>query len=145
MYVYVYIYIYIYVYIYIYIYVCYICDNYIYIYIYIYIYTSIFAVQAHPCFRELAEQLAASRRGKSSLDATSPLLFGNLLVQAGLAHGSVAGATHASADVVRACLYTGGLKPGGTTLSSFFLMTHPERGNLIFAEAITVTVHRGVG
>jgi len=95
-------------------------------------------VTEHPRFKELADELAERRKGKSAADVGAPLVFGNLLVGAGLAHGTVAGAAHSTADTLRAVLQTTGLMPGCSTLSSFFLMVHPERGALVFADCAVV-------
>lgn len=55
-----------------------------------------------------------------------PLYFGNLMVRAGDADGSVAGATNTTAHTVRAALQTIGPKPGLRTVSSFFLVVVPN-------------------
>ncbi|MFH0920295.1 MAG: phosphate acetyltransferase, partial [Fibrobacterota bacterium] len=56
--------------------------------------------------------------------ARDPLFFGDLLVGMGRADGCVAGALHATGDVVRAALYCIGAKEG--TVSSYFLMLIPN-------------------
>jgi phosphate acetyltransferase len=56
-----------------------------------------------------------------------PLYFGNLLVKAGLADGSVAGATNTTSHTVAAALRCIGVRAGFKTVSSFFLMVHPNR------------------
>lgn len=55
------------------------------------------------------------------------LFYGNLLVRAGKADGSVAGATNTTAHTVRAALQCIGLQAGFKIVSSFFLMTVPNR------------------
>jgi phosphate acetyltransferase len=72
-----------------------------------------------------------------------PLYFGNLMVRAGKADGSVAGATNTTAHTVRSALVTLGLQPGFSIVSSFFLMvvSNPEfgvNGALIFADCAVV-------
>lgn len=72
-----------------------------------------------------------------------PLYFGNLMVRAGKADGSVAGATNTTAHTVRAALITLGLQPGFSIVSSFFLMVVPNpefgvNGALIFADCAVV-------
>jgi phosphate acetyltransferase len=52
-------------------------------------------------------------------------MFGALLVRAGLAHGSVAGAVNATAAVLRAALWCVGTMPGIATVSSSFFMVVP--------------------
>ena len=68
-----------------------------------------------------------------------PLYFGDLMVAAGHADGSVAGATNTTAHTVRAALQTIGPREGLRTVSSFFLMAVPDspygaEGALIFAD-----------
>jgi len=57
----------------------------------------------------------------------TPLYFGAMMVRAGLADGSVAGSLSTTGDVLRAGLKVIGLADGINTVSSFFLMTFPER------------------
>ncbi|MBN8413228.1 phosphate acetyltransferase [Halomonas cupida] len=71
--------------------------------------------------------------------ARDPLIFANLMVRAGLADGSVAGAVHTTADVVRAAIQLIGMAPGATLVSSFFLMMlckefHSLKGGMIFSD-----------
>ncbi|MFQ5694371.1 MAG: phosphate acetyltransferase [Terriglobia bacterium] len=71
--------------------------------------------------------------------AACPLTFAALMVAAGDADGSVAGAAHTTADTVRAALHCIGLAKGWTTLSSFFLMILPRDdvgagGALLYAD-----------
>ena len=54
-----------------------------------------------------------------------PVLFGALLVAAGEADGSVAGAVHSTGDVLRAALWAIGPAPGISTVSSSFYMVVP--------------------
>lgn len=68
-----------------------------------------------------------------------PLYFANLLVREGKADGSVAGATNTTAHTVASALRCIGVRPGFRTVSSFFLMTVPNRnfgenGTMIFAD-----------
>src|SRR5437660_7283533 len=51
-----------------------------------------------------------------------PLYYGNLMVRAGRADGSVAGATNTTSHTVRAALHCIGVRPGFKLVSSFFLM-----------------------
>ncbi len=74
--------------------------------------------------------------------ARRPLSFAALMVAAGDADGSVGGATHTTAETVRAALHAIGLAPEYKLLSSFFLMVVPPRpgleigvgGALLFAD-----------
>jgi phosphate acetyltransferase len=76
--------------------------------------------------------------GKAMELAGQPLLFGALLVRFGAAAGSVAGAAHATADVLRAALWAIGPAPGIETVSSSFYMVVPEfRG--VGPEVLTFT------
>jgi phosphate acetyltransferase len=68
-----------------------------------------------------------------------PLCFANLMVRTGHADGSVAGAVHTTADVVRTALQVIGTAPGCQLGSSFFLMMlcepfHALKGGLIFSD-----------
>lgn len=78
-------------------------------------------------------------------DVRDPLLFGALLVAAGEADGSVAGAAHTTSRTMSAALRAIGPAPGVRTVSSFFLMLtrrHDvgEDGALIFADCGLVPV-----
>lgn len=79
-----------------------------------------------------------------------PLYYGNLLVRAGGADGSVAGATNTTAHTVRAALHCIGMRQGFRVVSSFFVMVLPEslaafgeRGALIYADC-GVVIEPGV-
>src|SRR5207237_3992235 len=68
-----------------------------------------------------------------------PLYYGNLMVRAGRADGSVAGATNTTAHTVRAALHCIGIRPGFKIVSSFFVMVLPDasfgaNGALIYAD-----------
>jgi phosphate acetyltransferase len=72
-----------------------------------------------------------------------PLYFGNLMVRAGKADGSVAGATNTTAHTVRAALLTLGVREGMSLVSSFFVMSlRDDRfgadGAMIFADCAVV-------
>ena len=67
------------------------------------------------------------------------LYVGALLVRAGVAHGYVAGAANATANVIRSALHCLKTKPGIKTLSSCFLMDVPDcefgaEGMFIYAD-----------
>lgn len=69
-----------------------------------------------------------------------PLFFSALAVAAGDAEGLVAGAVHASGDVIAVCSKVIGLQKGISVPSSFFIMDIPgykggEKGSLIYADA----------
>jgi len=93
----------------------------------------------------LAERLYGLRRhkGMTREEAVTgvgdPLTFANLMVAEGLADGSVAGAVHTTADVVRSAIQLIGLAPGARLVSSFFLMMlckpfHSLKGGMIFSD-----------
>ena len=65
---------------------------------------------------------------QSAAAAEDPLYFGALLVAAGECHASIGGAAHTTADTVRAALHAIGPAPGIRTVSSAFIMVHPDPG-----------------
>ena len=69
----------------------------------------------------------------------NPMYFAAAMVRAGEADGFVGGASTTTADTVRTAIHCIGLKPGSSTVSSFFLMVLPTR-NLIFADCAVVPV-----
>ena len=76
---------------------------------------------------------------EASREARTPLIHAALRVRAGMAHGSVAGAAHTTADTMRAALRVIGPAAGTRTVSSSFLMVTPrremgEQGALLFAD-----------
>ena len=78
--------------------------------------------------------------------AQRPLYFAALSVAAGDADGTVGGATNTTGETVRAALQAIGLAPEAKLVSSFFVMTIPERaglelpsgGALLFADCAVV-------
>jgi phosphate acetyltransferase len=69
----------------------------------------------------------------------NPLYFGGLMVRAGDADGSVAGALNTTASTVRAALHCIGLQKGFSIVSSFFLMALSDtrwgsQGAFIFSD-----------
>jgi phosphate acetyltransferase len=69
----------------------------------------------------------------------APLYFGGMMVKSGQADGFVAGALNTTGETVRACLLTIGCAPGIKTVSSAFLMVHPdesfgEKGAMMFGD-----------
>ncbi len=76
---------------------------------------------------------------ESEQTVKDPLYYGNLLVREGKADGSVAGATNTTAHTVAAALRCIGVRAGFRIVSSFFLMTVPdkkfgEKGAMIYAD-----------
>ena len=66
--------------------------------------------------------------------AADPLHYGDLMVAAGDADGCVAGAVHASPDVVRVAIQALGVAEGSSLVSSFFLMVLPDGRPLTYAD-----------
>ncbi|MCO8627684.1 phosphate acetyltransferase [Burkholderia multivorans] len=96
-----------------------------------------------------ADTLHALRKNKGmtadvARDAVlAPLCHANLMVRLGDADASVAGAVHATADVVRAAIQLIGVDPAFRLVSSFFLMMlcepfHTIKGGLIFSDCALV-------
>ena len=76
---------------------------------------------------------------EAAREARQPLVRAALMVRAGAAHGSVAGATHTTAETMRAALRAIGPADGTRTVSSAFLMLTQreefgESGALIYAD-----------
>jgi len=67
-----------------------------------------------------------------------PLFFGAMMVRRGMAHGSIAGADHATGDVIRAAIQVIGLAEGVSVVSSFFLMILPDGTPYTFADCAVV-------
>jgi phosphate acetyltransferase len=70
---------------------------------------------------------------------SDPILFAAGMVALGRADGMVGGASTSTADIIRATIKLIGLRPGLQTLSSCFLMIHPEpkwgeAGVMIFSD-----------
>lgn len=98
-----------------------------------------------PRREELADLLHARREAKgltkdAALEAVEdPLYFASLLVATGAADASVGGAVRTTADTVRAALHCIGPAPGLRTVSSAFIMIHPDPswgddGVMVFAD-----------
>ena len=94
---------------------------------------------------EFAEALFTLRKHRGmSYDAAvaavrDPLIFGALLVRAGHADGSVAGAVRTTADVLRAAIWCIGTAPGIKTVSSaFYMVLSSRREVLTFTDASVI-------
>lgn len=74
--------------------------------------------------------ISSSKAAEMALD---PLYFTGAMLHHGLVSCAVAGAVSSTASVIRAALYTVGLNPSVSILSSFFLMVWPQR-ILMFAD-----------
>ncbi|NRO96646.1 phosphate acetyltransferase [Paraburkholderia sp. NMBU_R16] len=94
-------------------------------------------------------ELVALRSAKGMTEALAqtevlkPLVFAALMVRCGYADGSVAGAVHTTADVVRTAIQLIGVEPSFKLVSSFFLMMlcepfHRYKGGLIFSDCALV-------
>ena len=93
----------------------------------------------------LAAELAELRRAKGMTDEQAlalmddVLYFGVMMVKTGRADGMVAGACHATGDVLRPCLQILKTAPGVKLVSSFFVMVVPDcdlgqDGTFIFSD-----------
>src|SRR6185436_8021026 len=96
-------------------------------------------------FDKMVSMLYDARRAKGmTLDEArtalrDPLYYGNLMVRAGRADGSVAGATNTTSHTVRVALHCIGVRAGFKLVSSFFLMALRDQsfgsnGAMIFAD-----------
>jgi phosphate acetyltransferase len=72
-----------------------------------------------------ADRERGGRPGRT--DPRDPLVFAGMLVRLGVVHGSVAGSASTTADVIRAALRTIGMRRGVTKVSSYFLMSFPDK------------------
>lgn len=102
-----------------------------------------------PKMDEMAEAYR-QRRKKENLTAEQareilmdPLFYGAALVNAGVAVGMTAGAANSTANVMRAAIKVIGTAEGIKTVSSAFIMVHPdaqwgENGVMIFADSAVV-------
>ncbi len=95
--------------------------------------------------QELANGLYELRKKKGMLPEQAfetvkdVLYFGCMLVKTGRADGMVAGAVHATADVMRSSLQTIKTAPGTKVVSAFFLMMVPDceygnNGTFVFSD-----------
>jgi phosphate acetyltransferase len=96
-------------------------------------------------FDKMVSLLLEARRAKGmTIDEArtalrDPLYYGNLMVRAGRADGSVAGATNTTSHTVRAALHCIGVRTGLKLVSSFFLMALRDQsmganGAMIYAD-----------
>src|SRR5918911_3903171 len=96
-------------------------------------------------FEKMADLYHELRRAKGMMPdeariaLADPLYYGNLMVRAGRADGSVAGATNTTAHTVRAALHCIGVRAGFKLVSSFFLMqlrdpSLGQNGAMIYAD-----------
>jgi phosphate acetyltransferase len=102
-----------------------------------------------PLRDEAAAALLRTRGGRGLTEAdaarlaATPLFFADALVLHSRADGCVAGAVHTTGDVLRAALWTVGVRPGSRTVSSaFYMVVPPFRGAdeevLTFADCAVV-------
>ncbi len=98
-------------------------------------------------FGELVYQLRKTKgidRKQANELAKTPLWFGNLLVKTDYADGSVSGAVHSTANVVRTAIRALGVRPGAKMVSSFFLMVFDQpyhetlKGSALFADCALI-------
>ena len=92
---------------------------------------------AHGPAERLVAELAAANTGPWAgrrLDVDDPLVISAALVKTGWAAGCVAGASRASADVVRAGLRVLGVAPGVEALSSCFFFVLPDGRTMVYGD-----------
>ena len=98
-----------------------------------------------PRLERAAAHLHERRKAKGMTEeaareaAQDPMYFGSLLVALGEADGSIGGAVHTTAHTVRAALHAIGPAEGLRTVSSCFVMVHPdprwgEDGVMVFSD-----------
>jgi phosphate acetyltransferase len=80
---------------------------------------------------------------QAQLQARDPLCFADLMLQAGDADGSIAGAIYTTGDRVRSALQIVGVKPGVKSVSSFMLMLfeaehHDPQQAMLFADCALI-------
>lgn len=103
----------------------------------------VFNIQTKENHRLLCELLLDLRRHKGMdekqafEESALPVTIASLLASQGLIHGSVAGATIPSADVIRTAIQIIGVAPGIKTVSSCFLML-TSLGTMSFADCAIV-------
>ena len=99
--------------------------------------------------RAYAHLLYEKRRAKGMTEVEAaeavriPRVFAGCMLAAGDADGSVGGALNTTGDTVRAALWTVGVTPGMSLVSSFFIMVSPRtnlgsNGIVLFADCAVV-------
>jgi phosphate acetyltransferase len=99
--------------------------------------------------KELAGKLYELRKHKGMTEAEAletlktPMYYAAMLVKDGLADGYLAGAINTTGNTLKPALQIIKTKPGIRTVSSFFLMVHPDKswgvdGSLFFADCALV-------
>ena len=99
-----------------------------------------------PAYAELLYSLRAKKgltREQATQQVLDPLCFADLMLAAGDADGSIAGALYTTGDRVRSALQIVGVAPGFNTVSSFFLMIfdadhHSVKQSMIFSDCALV-------
>lgn len=89
--------------------------------------------KTHPRLNEYVEKYTKKREHKGmtkdkafGILTTNPPFFGAMMVDSDEADGMVSGATHTTADTIRAALQCIGLAQGQSIISSFFAMITPK-------------------
>ena len=111
--------------------------------------TAIIDPARSPKLESYARLLYEKRRAKGMTEmeaadiAPMPRYFAGCMLAAGDADGSVGGALNTTGDTVRAALWTVGVAPGMSLVSSFFIMVSPRtnlgsNGILLFADCAVV-------
>lgn len=89
--------------------------------------------QITDAFYELRKAKGTTRQ-QAAEQVQDPLTYGAMFVRLGLADGCVAGAAHATRDVLRAALRYIGLQAGNNLASSSFLMMLPNGRSLTYGD-----------
>lgn len=105
----------------------------------------IIQIDRDPRTEQTAAQLFAARGAKGLSEeraselARTPLFFADAMVARGEIDACVAGATHTTADILRAALWLVGPAPGVRTVSSAFYMVAPSIRSTAATEVLTFT------
>ncbi|MEW5763486.1 MAG: phosphate acetyltransferase [Acidobacteriota bacterium] len=105
--------------------------------------------RASPWLEEFADEFHGMRKAKGmtpdqAREAVSDnVFFGDFMVRRGYAHGCVSGAHNTTALVMRAAIQVLGCAPGIKSVSSCFIMIHPDPkfgqdGLMIFADCAAI-------
>ncbi|MCH8567553.1 MAG: phosphate acetyltransferase [Balneolales bacterium] len=98
----------------------------------------------HPEREHFAAQLFEARKAKGLTLETAnnmlfqPLWFANFMLKNGLTDGTLAGATHTTAEVIRSALQSVGVKKKGSMVSSCFLMILPDGKEITYGDCAVI-------
>lgn len=106
-------------------------------------------LETSPWIDAFAEDLHTMRKAKGMTPAqareavSDNVVFGDFMVRKGYADGCVSGAHNTTGHVMRAAIQVLGCAPGITSVSSCFIMIHPDKafgsdGAMIFADCAAI-------